>query len=183
MWDNNPTKWGKVGFGGVKPRKRTDVLLPSGESERMFVGTFEHTIDDKGRLTLPAKWRTELAGGVFITRGADKCLYILPKAKFEAIASEIDGQGLERADARAWSRHIAGMATDADPDKQGRVIIPTNLREFAGLDGDVVVVGVLSRIEVWDPKQHHAAEDKVILDVENVAERIGAMMRGADKKG
>ena len=72
VWDNKPTKWGKVGFGGVKPPKRTDVLLPSGESERMFVGTFEHTIDDKGRLTLPAKWRTELVGGVFITRGADK---------------------------------------------------------------------------------------------------------------
>jgi MraZ protein len=147
----------------------------------MFVGTFEHTIDDKGRLTLPAKWRSELAGGVFITRGADKCLYILPRVKFESIAGEIDGQGMERADARAWSRHIAGMATDADPDKQGRVIIPTNLREFAGLDNDVVVVGVLSRIEVWDPRRYKEAEDKVQADVENVAERIGAMMRGAGK--
>ena len=149
----------------------------------MFVGTYQHTIDDKGRLTLPAKWRSELAGGVVVTRGVDKCLYILPRSKFEAMAKEIDEQGLERSDARAWSRHFTGKATDVDADKQGRIIIPPNLREFAGLDGDVTVVGVVSRIEVWDPKRHKDAEEKIESDVENVAERIGAMMRGADGKG
>ncbi len=149
----------------------------------MFVGTYQHTIDDKGRLTLPAKWRSELAGGVVVTRGVDKCLYILPRSRFEAMAKEIDEQGLERADARAWSRHFTGKATDVEADKQGRIVIPQNLREFAGLDGDVTVVGVVSRIEVWDPKRHMDAEEKIESDVENVAERIGAMMRGADGKG
>ena len=149
----------------------------------MFVGTYQHTIDDKGRLTLPAKWRSELAGGVVVTRGVDKCLYILPRTKFEAMAKEIDEQGLERADARSWSRHFTGKAADADPDKQGRIVIHQNLREFAGLDGDVTVVGVVSRIEVWEPKRHKGADEKIESDVENVAERIGAMMRSADGKG
>lgn len=149
----------------------------------MFVGTYQHTIDDKGRLTLPAKWRSELAGGVVVTRGVDKCLFILPRLKFEAMAKEIDEQGIERADVRAWSRHFTGKATDVEADKQGRIIIPQNLRDFAGLNGDVTVVGVISRIEVWDPSQHTAADEKIELDVENVAERIGAMMRGAHGKG
>jgi len=148
----------------------------------MFVGTYQHTIDDKGRLTLPAKWRAELAGGVVVTRGLDKCLYILPRAKFEAMAKEIDEQGLERADARAWSRHFTGKATDVDADKQGRIIIPPILRDFAGLDGDVVVVGVVSRIEVWNPKKHKVADEKIESDAENVAERFGSMMRGAGMK-
>lgn len=148
----------------------------------MFVGTFQHTIDEKGRLTLPSKWRSELAGGVFVTRGADKCLYILPNSKFQVMAKEIDEQGIERADVRGWARHFTGMATNVEADKQGRIIIPQNLREFAGLDGDVIVVGVVSRIEVWDPKRHKQAEEKIEADVENVAERMGAMMRGANGK-
>jgi len=148
----------------------------------MFVGTYLHTIDDKGRLTLPAKWRSELAGGVVVTRGMDKCLFILARSKFEGIVNEIDEQGLERSDARGWARHFTGMAADVEPDKQGRIIIPPNLRDFAGLDGDVVVVGVISRIEVWEPKRHHEAEEKIESDVDNVAERMGAMMRGINGK-
>ncbi len=148
----------------------------------MFVGTYQHTIDDKQRLTLPAKWRSELAGGVVVTRGVDKCLYIFTRTRFEEMASEIGEQGIERADARGWARHFAGMASDVEADKQGRIIIPQNLREFAGLDGDVVVVGVINHIEVWGPKQHQEAEQKIESDVENVAERMGSLMRGANGK-
>ncbi len=156
--------------------------MESGAREHMFVGTYQHTVDEKGRLTLPSKWRSELAGGVFVTLGVDRCLYILPRDRFEGMAKEIDAQGLERSDARGWARHFTGKAADVEPDKQGRIIIPQNLRELAGLNGGVVVVGVISRIEVWDPKRLQQAEEKIESDVENVAERMGAMMRGSNGK-
>jgi MraZ protein len=143
----------------------------------MFFGSHEHTIDNKGRLTLPAKWRSELAGGVVVTRGLDDCLFIFPKAKFEAIAQEIDQQGIELADARDWARYFLGMASDAEADRQGRVLIPQNLRDFAKLNGKVIVVGVTSRIEVWDPKRHGEANDKIESNAAVVAERMGQIMK------
>ena len=147
----------------------------------MFVGTYQHTVDDKGRLTLPAKWRNELAEGVVITRGIDRCLYILPKTKFDGMAKDIDKQGLELAAARAYGRHFSGMADLVEPDKQGRIIIPQNLRNFAGLDGEVTVVGVISRIEVWNPSKHKEIDEQIENDVPGVAEHMGSIMRGAGK--
>lgn len=147
----------------------------------MFFGSHHHTIDDKGRLTLPAKWRTELAGGVVVTRGLDNCLFIFPKDKFQAMALEIDAQGIALADARAWARYILGNAADAEPDKQGRVLIPQELREFAGLDGEVTVLGMVSRIEVWNPKQYNEAIERIQADATALAERMGQMMLQANK--
>lgn len=148
----------------------------------MFFGSHQHTIDDKGRLTLPAKWRSELAGGVVVTRGLDDCLFIFPKAKFEAIAAEIDLQGIESSDARAWARYFLGMAADAETDKQGRILLPQNLRDFAGLDGEVVVVGVVSRIEVWLPERYKETNARIESNVSAVAERMGQVMRRAAVK-
>ena len=145
----------------------------------MFFGSYQHTIDDKGRLTLPAKWRSELAGGVVVTRGVDDCLFIFPKTKFEEIAREIDLQGIERADSRAWSRYFLGMAADAESDKQGRILIPQNLRDLAKLDGEVVVVGVASRIEVWSPDRHKETNAKIESNVEALAERVAQVMKRA----
>ncbi len=145
----------------------------------MFFGSHQHTIDDKGRLTLPAKWRSELAGGVVVTRGLDDCLFIFPKSKFESIAAEMDEQGIELGDVRAWTRYFLGMAVDAESDKQGRILIPQNLRDFAKLDGEVVVVGVVSRIEVWNPERHHDTNAKIESDVNAVAERMGQIMKRA----
>ncbi len=147
----------------------------------MFVGTYLHTIDEKGRLTLPAKWRSELESGVVVTRGVEKCLFIFPQSKFEAMAKEIEEQGFERADARAWARHFAGMATDADPDKQGRILIPQTLRDFAELDSEVTIIGVVSRIEVWNPNKHKEFEEGIEANVPGVAERMGTLIRGMAK--
>ncbi len=148
----------------------------------MFFGWHQHTIDDKGRLALPAKWRSELAGGVVVTRGLDNCLFVFPKDKFEAMAQEIDGQGITLADARAWARYILGNAADVEPDKQGRVLIPQNLREFAALDGEVTVLGVMSRIEVWNPQRYKEANDHIEADASAVAERMGQMMQRAAER-
>lgn len=146
----------------------------------MFLNTHYHTIDDKGRLTVPAKWRDELeSSGVVVTRGVDECIFILPQPKFQAIAELIDAQGLESSDAREWSRYFFGMAEQAEIDKQGRILIPQQLRAFASLDGDVVVIGVYSRIEVWNPEKYQAINSKNESNAPAVAERMSAMMHAA----
>ncbi|MBI3537654.1 MAG: division/cell wall cluster transcriptional repressor MraZ [Chloroflexi bacterium] len=149
----------------------------------MFLGSHTHSIDEKGRLTLPAKWRQELVGGVTITRGLDDCLFIFPKEKFGDIAQEIDGQPLQVSDARNWARYISGLADESEIDKQGRILLPQNLRNFAKLNGEVVVVGVVSRIEVWNPEKHSAINQTVESDANALAERLGqAMQRGKNDK-
>jgi MraZ protein len=145
----------------------------------MFIGATNNTIDEKGRLTLSAKWRSELASGVVITRGFDKCLFIFPQAKFETMAREIEEQGMALADVRSFARHLSAMAELAEPDKQGRIIIPQNLREFAGLNGEVVVIGVVNRLEVWNPKQYKELNEQVEASADMVAERYGQIMRKA----
>jgi MraZ protein len=145
----------------------------------MFVGTTQNSIDEKGRLTLSAKWRSELASGVVITRGFDKCLFIFPQSKYEAIARQIEEQGMALADVRAFARHLAAMAEMAEPDKQGRIIIPQNLREFAGLDGEAVVIGVVNRLEVWNPEKYKEINRQVEANADSVAERYGQIMKSA----
>ncbi|MBI5303120.1 MAG: division/cell wall cluster transcriptional repressor MraZ [Chloroflexi bacterium] len=145
----------------------------------MFLGLNHHTIDDKGRLTLPAKWRAELASGVVVTRGLDECLFVFPQAKFESIAAEIDQAGIEFADARAWARYLAGMAEQIEVDKQGRILLPENLRQFAKLNGEVVVLGVVSRIEIWNPAKYRENNLSVESNAAVVAERMGHIMHRA----
>jgi MraZ protein len=145
----------------------------------MFVGTTQNSIDEKGRLTLSAKWRSELASGVVITRGFDKCLFIFPQSKYETMAREIEEQGMALADVRTFARHLAALAEQAEPDKQGRIIIPQNLREFAGLDSEVVVIGVVNRLEVWNPEKYKDVNKQVEANADAVAERYGQIMKNA----
>ncbi len=169
--------WVKVGQS--RSNERLFYLLGGGKFQAMFLGTHTHSIDDKGRLTLPAKWRQELAGGVTITRGLDDCLFVFPKNKFAAIARDLDAQPLQISDARNWARYVAGLAAESEIDKQGRVLIPQNLRGFAKLNGEVVVVGVVSRIEVWRPEKHAAINKTVESDASTVAERLGQTIQDA----
>ncbi len=144
----------------------------------MFLGSHEHTIDSKGRLTLPAKWRGDLASGVVVTRGLEQCLFIFPQTKFQEIASEIDRQGLLLPEARAWARYISGESEAAEVDGQGRILISQKLRNYAGLNGNVVVVGLLSRIEVWSPAKYQAINQQVESDAATVSEKMGQLMLG-----
>ncbi len=145
----------------------------------MFLGSHQHAIDEKGRLTLPAKWRAELASGVVVTRGLDDCLFIFPQPKFEQMAQVIDAQGFESADAREWERYIFGLAEQEDIDKQGRILIPQNLRGQFKLQNEIMVVGLFSRIEVWDPEKYKAMTERIEADPPAMAERMRQMMRAA----
>jgi MraZ protein len=116
----------------------------------MFLGTHTPRLDDKGRLILPARFRDELAGGVVITKGQERCLYVFPAAEFQRIAEDLQKAPVTNKAARAYSRVFFAAAHDEVPDRQGRVTIPAHLRDYAALDRDLVVIGASTRVEIWD---------------------------------
>jgi len=117
----------------------------------MFLGQYEHTIDSKGRLTLPAKFRPDLEAGVVVTLGLDGCLFVFPRSKWEELAARIEALPITNPDARNFARLMFANADDSELDRQGRVLIPAYLRSSAQLENDVIVTGLNSRIELWNP--------------------------------
>jgi MraZ protein len=116
----------------------------------MFLGEFIHAIDEKGRLTIPAKFRADLAAGLVVTRGIDRCLAIYPLEEWNRLAERVSALPLTDRRARAFRRLVFASAADAVPDRQGRVLIPPRLREYADLDSEVIVTGLNTYIEVWN---------------------------------
>lgn len=116
----------------------------------MFLGTHSPRLDDKGRLILPAKFRDELAEGLVITKGQERCLFVFPMGEFTRIAEQLREAPMTHKAARAYSRVFFASASDEVPDKQGRITIPPHLRTYAGLTRDCVVIGASTRVEIWD---------------------------------
>jgi MraZ protein len=117
----------------------------------VFTGEYRHSIDDKGRIAVPARFRTELAGGATVSKWIDGCLAIHPRVAWEALAARTAGLPVTDAGARVFQRFIFGGAVEFELDRQGRLIVPAVLRDFAGLDGEVVVVGSRDHVELWEP--------------------------------
>jgi MraZ protein len=115
-----------------------------------FMGTHTPRLDDKGRITLPAKYRDELATGLVMTMGQEHCLYVFSPDDFDAQNAELARQPVTNQTARNYSRMLYSGASDERPDKQGRVTIPPPLRAWAGLERECVVIGAGNRIEIWD---------------------------------
>jgi MraZ protein len=139
----------------------------------MLLGEFEHTIDDKNRLTLPAKFREELAEGIVVTRGMDGCLYAYPRGDWmERFQSRVGGLDPLSREGRKLQRHFFSGAAEAEVDKQGRIMIPAPLLRYAGLQRDVVVAGVHDHLEIWDREAWRRELDEVEGSAEHVAERL-----------
>jgi MraZ protein len=116
----------------------------------VFLGKYRLRLDDKGRLFLPAKYREELAGGVVITKGHERALFVFPLAEFERMTEPLRNASVTVRAVRDYSRMLGGGGFDDVPDKQGRVNIPQELREYARLERECVVVGALNRLEIWN---------------------------------
>ena len=116
----------------------------------MFLGTHSPRLDDKGRLFLPAKFRAQLADGLVVTRGQERCLYVFDMAEFMRLAEQMRSTPVTSKAARDYLRVFLSGASDEVPDKQGRITIPPGLREYAGLDRECTVIGAGSRVEIWD---------------------------------
>jgi MraZ protein len=127
----------------------------------VFLGEFVHILDTKGRLTIPAKFRTDLDSGLVITRGIDRCLAVFPMAEWEKLAQQVSDLPMTDRRARAFRRLLFASASDVFPDKQGRVLIPPRLRQYANLDGEVVVAGLNTYIEVWSTNSWDEEREQV----------------------
>lgn len=115
----------------------------------MFMGEYQHTIDIKGRMIVPAKFREELGSQFVVTRGLDKCLFIYPMEEWNEVEEKLKKLPLTKKDARAFTRFFFSGAVECDVDKQGRINIPQTLRKYADLDKECVVIGVSNRVELW----------------------------------
>ena len=141
----------------------------------MLLGEFEHTIDDKNRLTLPARFRDAMSDGVVVTRGMDGCLYAYPRGdwleRLQSRVAELDPLSKE---SRQLQRHFFSGAAEAELDKQGRIMIPAPLLRYAGLEREVVVAGIHDHLEIWDRETWRRELNEVEGSAEHVAERLAA---------
>jgi len=138
----------------------------------MFLGEYQHTIDAKGRLIVPARLREGLGDRFIVTKGLDGCLFAYPQEEWSALEKKMRSLPFTRADARAFVRFFFAGATECEIDKQGRVLIPANLREYAGLEKEVVVIGVSSRVEIWSRENWERYNTESASSVEEIAEKI-----------
>ena len=116
----------------------------------MFMGEYNHTVDAKGRLIVPSKFREQLGDEFVVTKGLDNCLFVYENSEWTALEEKLRTLPLTNAAGRKFSRFLLAGATTCEVDKQGRILLPPVLREYANLTKDVVLVGVLSRVEIWD---------------------------------
>jgi MraZ protein len=134
-----------------------------------FMGTYTPKLDEKGRLFLPAKFRDRLAEGLVVTQGQEKCLVVWPADVFMQEAARAQATPMTSRGARDYARVLFAGADEGTPDKQGRIGIPPPLREYASLERDVVVIGVMDRIEIWDParwREYSASAQEKFADLD-----------------
>jgi MraZ protein len=143
-----------------------------GGGKIMLMGEYLHSIDDKGRLILPAKFREELGESFIVTKGLDSCLFVYDKKEWEILASKLKQLPLAKPEARAFVRFFFSGGAEISCDKQGRVLLPNNLREYALLDKDVVVIGVSNRIEIWNRSKWDAYNEQIAPTVAQIAENL-----------
>lgn len=116
----------------------------------MFMGEFEHSLDTKGRLTVPAKFRDELGDSFVVTRGLDKCLFVYSREEWQILEAKLKSLPMTRSDARSFVRFFFSGASECELDKQGRILLPQKLRDYAQLEKDCTLLGVSNRVEIWD---------------------------------
>lgn len=138
-----------------------------------FFGESKRVIDPKGRMILPREYREELRGGLFITKGFDNCLYIYPLTVLEEVKEKVKDMPDGNEKTRIFKRGFFSKANTLVPDGQGRILVPANLREIAGLDKEAMVVGVMDKVEVWNPKAWEEYEKNTEGQYDEAASEVG----------
>lgn len=138
----------------------------------MFMGEFQHNIDTKGRLIIPAKFRDELGAQFVITRGMDGCLFGYPLTEWQKLEKKLQSLPLTKKDARAFVRFFYSAATETELDKQGRVTLPLTLREYATLTKNCVIIGVSNRIEIWNDEKWQEFSAETAENFDEIAETM-----------
>ncbi len=140
----------------------------------MFMSQYNHTVDTKGRLIVPSKFREQLGDEFVVTKGMDGCLFVYANDDWNAFEQKLTSLPLINKEARKFARFFLAGAASVEVDKQGRILLPTNLRQFAGLEKDVVLVGVGSRIEIWSLENWENMDaDSDMDDIAGTMESLG----------
>lgn len=148
-------------------------MVKSGEF--MFIGEYNHSLDDKGRMAVPAKFRAALKTGAVVTKGLDNCLFLYTKKEWSKIAERMAALPFNKANDRALARHFLAGAMDVDFDAQGRIVLPEYLRSFASITKKVVIAGLYSRLEIWDETAWENYKKKTDKSSNEIAEALEAM--------
>mgnify|MGYP001274462370 CR=1 FL=1 len=138
----------------------------------MFLGEYQHTIDEKGRITIPAKFREALGTNFIITRGLDNWLFVYPREEWNQLEQRLKSLPSMAANARAFARLLFSGACECEWDKQGRVNVPSHLREYARLEKDCTVIGVSTRVEIWDKASWEEYSRKSQDSFNEIAEKL-----------
>ena len=141
----------------------------------MFIGEYKHTIDEKGRLAVPVKFRAQLSSGAVVTRGLDNCLFLYTEDEWKILAEKLASLPINKANTRAFSRLMLAGAMDVSMDKQGRVILPDYLRKYAGVGKNVVVAGLYNRLEIWNEEKWEEYKSGTEESSGDIAEQLGEL--------
>ncbi|MCS7051631.1 MAG: division/cell wall cluster transcriptional repressor MraZ [Thermomicrobium sp.] len=142
----------------------------------MFLGRYTHAIDDKGRLAIPARFREAFRGQGVLTRGIDRCLTLYPMSSWQPLAEKVSALSISDPDARAFRRMVFAEATVVEFDRQGRILLPPELREYAGLEREAIVVGVHSYIEIWSPEGWATQAELLAAEGPSIAQRLASLI-------
>lgn len=139
----------------------------------MLIGEYTHSIDDKNRVSLPAKFRKEVGKKVVVTHGLDNCLFVYPVREWAKIAEKLAGLSMGQADTRGFNRFMLAGAMEVDIDSVGRMLVPEHLKAFAGLGEKVVFTGVHNRIELWSSEKWTEYKKRIEAQADKLAEKLG----------
>ena len=141
----------------------------------MFIGEYQHSIDPKGRLAVPAKFRQALSKGAVVTKGLDDCLFLFSKTEWQKLADKLAALPIAKANARAFARLMLAGAMEAEIDKQGRMLIPDYLRKYASMKKKVVITGLYNRLEIWDEIKWNKYKQGTETKSGDIAEALGEL--------
>lgn len=141
----------------------------------VFIGEYQHILDPKGRVIMPSKFRDGLGDKFVVTKGLDHCLFVYPQNEWQELERKLRTLPLTSKDARAFTRFFFAGATECELDKQGRILIPANLREYAELTKDLVIIGVASRVEIWSKEKWDDYNDDANLDHQSIVEKMAEL--------
>lgn len=165
-----------VGNLSVPSLFRVRVFAPESLPVSMFLGRFAHSLDAKARLAVPARFREGLAEGLILTRGIDRCLAVYPISTWASLAQRVSALPFSDPDARNLRRMVFAEAVDLNLDGQGRILVPPELRQYAGIERDAVIIGVNESVEIWSPARWESVHALMDEDGAAIAQRLAALI-------
>lgn len=170
VWENvayNPIQWERVGNPGNRPSACPHA------SFHMFIGEYEHALDEKKRVMLPKAFKNGLGKKMVVTRGLDNCLFVYPQEAWKRVAEKLQSLSFAHADTRGFNRFLLSGAVEVEADGAGRILIPDHHKQFAGLKRSVVFAGVSDRVELWDASAWKGYKARIEKQADALAEKLG----------